>query len=107
MQSYTYSGLQDLFAFPFRDPNWKNKLLIGSLIALAGFVFPFVPWIFTYGYAAQIMRRIIVDKGEPFMPEWDDWNKLFNDGVRIGAAVFVYSFPFLIILIVTIGLSFA
>jgi hypothetical protein len=104
MQSFTYTDLQDLFTFPFRDPEWKNKLLIGSLISLAGFVFPFIPWIFLYGYGAQIMHRIIVDNGEPFLPEWDDWNRLFIDGLRLGGAIFIFVFPFILLMLVGYGL---
>ena len=104
MQSFTYTELQDLFTFPFRDPQWKNKLLIGSLIALAGFVFPFIPWIFIYGYGAQIMRRIIVENGEPALPEWDDWNRIFIDGLRLGAVIFIFALPFLFLGIVGYGL---
>ena len=104
MQSFTYAGLQDLFTFPFRDPQWKNKLLIGSLISLAGFVIPFIPWIFLYGYGAQIMHRIIVEGGEPYLPEWDDWNRLFIDGLRLGGAIFIFAFPFVFLAIVGYGL---
>ena len=104
MQSFTYAELQDLFTFPFRDPQWKNKLLIGSLISLAGFVFPFIPWIFLYGYGVQIMRRIIVENGEPYLPEWDDWNRLFVDGLRLGGVILIICFPFVLLAIVGYGL---
>ena len=95
MQSFIYEDLQHLFTFPFRDPRWKSKLLIGSLLSLAGFVLPFIPWIFIYGYAAQIMSRIIVDNDEPFLPEWEDWNRIFIDGLRLGVIILIFSLPFL------------
>jgi len=103
MQSFTYSDLQDLFTFPFRDPAWKNKLFIGSLIALAGFVLLFIPWIFLYGYTARIMRRIIVENGEPYLPEWDDWNRLFTDGLRLWCAILVIVSPFILLMLVGYG----
>ena len=104
MQSFTYAELQDLFAFPFRDPQWKSKLLIGSLISLAGFVLPFIPWIFIYGYGAQIIHRITVENGAPFLPEWDDWNKLFMDGLRLAGVLWIIMLPGLFILISGYGL---
>ena len=79
-QSFSSEDLKQLFAFPFQDPRWQNKFLIGSLVVFAGFIIPLIPFFFVYGYMAQIMRRIIVEKGEPFLPEWDDWGKLFVDG---------------------------
>jgi Protein of unknown function (DUF4013) len=104
MQSFTYADLQYLFTFPFRDSQWKNKLLIGGLISLAGFVFPIIPWIFLYGYAAQIMRRIIVENGEPGLPEWGDWNQLFIDGLRLGGVVFIVLMPLILFLLSGYGL---
>jgi hypothetical protein len=61
---------------------------------------------------AQIMRRIIVEKGAPYLPEWDDWGKLITDGAKILGAAFVYTLPILILicggylfLFATVGLS--
>lgn len=106
MQSFTYTELQDLFTFPFRDPQWKSKLLVGSLIALAGLAIPFIPLIFLYGYGAQIMRRIIVEGGEPYLPEWDDWNRFLTDGLRLGGAILIFCFPFIFLMIVGYSLMF-
>jgi hypothetical protein len=105
MQSFTYAEIQNLFTFPFRDPRWKSKLLIGSLISLAGFMIPFIPWIFVYGYGAQIMHRIILEGGEPYLPEWDDWDKLFKDGLRLGGVIFVVMLPLAIFLLLGYGLT--
>jgi hypothetical protein len=104
MQSFTYEDLQELFTFPFQDPRWKSKLLIGSLLSLAGFVLPIIPWIFIYGYAAQIMSRIIVDNGEPFLPEWEDWNRIFIDGLRLGVVILIFGLPLLFLGLVGYGL---
>ncbi len=79
-QSFTSQDLQALFAFPFKDPEWQQKALIGSLLVLLGFVIPIVPTIFLMGYLAQIMKGIIRTNRKPFLPKWDDWGKFFNDG---------------------------
>ena len=99
-QSFSSEDLKQLFAFPFQDPRWQNKFLIGSLVVFAGFIIPLIPFFFVYGYMAQIMRRIIVEKGEPFLPEWDNWGKLFVDGLKLLGAILIYSIPI-------IGLFFA
>ena len=105
--SFTSDNLQALAMFPFSDPRWKSKFLIGGLLSLAGYIIPFVPLIFVYGYCAQIMRRIIVEKGEPFLPEWDDWGKFFQDGVKLFGAGLIYSLPGLILFCGGYGLFFA
>jgi hypothetical protein len=105
-QSFTTEALQTLFIYPFKAPDWKNKFLIGSLVTLAGFVVPVLPSTFLYGYIVQIMRRIIVEGGEPYLPEWDDWDKLFKDGLKLVGVTFIYSLPMILILLVGYGLFF-
>jgi hypothetical protein len=73
------------------------KLFIGSLFILVGYFIPWLPLIFVYGYCAQIMHRIIVEQGTPFLPEWDNWGKLSIDGLKLLGVSFVYSLPFLLL----------
>src|SRR6185503_7118827 len=94
--SFTTDNLQTLAKFPFTDPQWKNKFLIGGLLTLAGYAFPLLPLLFVYGYCAQIMRRIIVEKGEPYLPEWQDWGKFLLDGLKLGGVGLIYILPGLI-----------
>lgn len=96
MYSFTSNDLQALAKFPFTDPQWKNKFLIGSVLHFAGYIIPVVPMIFVYGYCAQIMRRIIVEKGDPVLPEWDDWGKFFQDGLKLFGVSLIYSLPGLV-----------
>jgi len=100
-QSFTTDNLKALLTFPFEDDDWKTKFLIGSLIVFAGFVIPLIPFFFLYGYMLQIMRHIIVEKGKPFLPEWDDWGKLFVDGAKLLGAALIYMLPFIVL--ITIG----
>lgn len=97
-QSYTSDDLKSLFAFPFQDTDWKNKFLIGSLVTFSAFIIPIVPFLIIYGYIVQIMRRIIVDKGDPFLPEWTDWGKLFLDGAKLVGAILVYVLPLMLVM---------
>ncbi len=96
-QSFTSDDLKALALFPFQDVQWKNKFLIGSLVIFSAFAVPILPYFFLYGYMAQIMHHIIVNKGEPHLPEWSDWGKLFMDGAKLFGAMLVYTLPIIAI----------
>lgn len=96
-QTFTTDALKVTLAYPFQDPDWKNKFLIGSALNFAAYFIPVVPGLPAYGYCAQIMRRIIVDKGEPHLPEWDDWGRLFGDGFKLLGVAFIYFLPLLLL----------
>ena len=104
--SFTSDELQALAVFPFKDPQWKTKFLLGFLLILASYVIPVLPMVIVYGYCAQIMRRIIVKQGEPFLPDWDDWGELFTIGLKLLGVSVVYSLPFLLIFCSGYGLFF-
>lgn len=83
------------------DERWLNKLGIGSLIMLAATVF-FVPIFWLVGYQIAIMRNVMAGKERP-LPEWDDWGKLFMDGLMVTIAMLVYTAP--IWLIMCLGMT--
>jgi hypothetical protein len=93
--SFTSDELQRLLKFPFEDPRWTTKFLIGSALILVG-SFLLIPLIPVYGYSYEIMRRIIVERGQPYLPEWDDWGKLFVDGLKLLGVYLIYILPFLV-----------
>ena len=96
-QSMTIASLEEILAFPFRDKDWQNKFLIGSLIVLSSFVIPILPLFLVYGYGVRIARRIIKGDGELHTPAWDDWSGLFVDGAKIMGVSLVYGLPLMII----------
>ena len=96
---------QQVLAYPFRDPKWGNKLLVGSAVVLAGFIVPVIPGLFVMGYFARIMRRVIAD-GEWRLPEWDDWGQMLADGLKLFGVSLVYSLPAIALMAVAFGLSF-
>ena len=53
------------------------------------------------------MRRIIQEESEPFMPAWDDWGKLFQDGLKSVGAGLIYSLPIFVLIFVGYGAFFA
>jgi hypothetical protein len=85
------------FTFPFKDPKWGNKALVGSLLTLAGYVIPIIPTLFVLGYIVRLMRHTI-DTGETALPEWDEWGDLGLKGIYYLIVYFVYLLPGLILL---------
>lgn len=96
--------LQNLLAFPFRDEEARKRFLIASLVGMAGFVIPILPWLALYGYAARMMRQVIDENREPSMPEWTDWNELLIDGLRFFVLRLVLVIP--IFLLLFLGFAF-
>lgn len=86
------SSLKDLFRYPFRGVDWKNRFLVGSALVLAGFFIPIVPLIFVCGYTLQVTRRTLQGE-EPSLPPWADWGRLGVDGLRGLLVSFVYLLP--------------
>ena len=89
---------QNVLTFPFKDPDWFKKLVIGSLLILSGFIIPILPILFVYGYVMRIMERIIVQDGEPYLPEWDDWGNFFTGGARLLGAGLIYALPVIVLI---------
>lgn len=79
------------FTFVFEDPNWIQKILIGGLFYLAGFLL--IGWFFVLGYVAQLARNVIAGVQHP-LPEWTDLGAFFNDGLRLLGVALVYIVPF-------------
>lgn len=103
MTRYTFStqALSTLLSFPFKDPEWQKKAVIGIAITLSGFFTLGITIFFVSGYFYRIMRRIIIEDGEPFLPEWDDWGRLFIDGLRLSGAGLIFTLPTIIVLFVS------
>jgi hypothetical protein len=96
------------FVFMFEDPDWVRKFGIGALVALAGLllsplfvgVFAFV---FLMGYSLDLTRNVI-HREKFLMPEWDDWGGFFVKGLKIAAAILIWSLPMLLTVVpITFG----
>jgi hypothetical protein len=88
--------------YVFDDERWVTKSIIGLVLSFLGFLI--VPIIFVQGYLVWIVRNVM-DGLEFPLPEWDDWGKMFMDGLNLFIALFVYSLP-AVLLMVCGGLLF-
>jgi len=90
-------SLKNLLRFPFRDPDWQSRFVIGIGLSLAGAFIPILPTLFVYGYVLQVMRQAI--EGERVhLPEWDNWGDLGLDGLRATVVSLVYYLPGFVIM---------
>lgn len=78
------------FTYVFDDPRWLQKVLIGGLFYLAGFLL--IGWFFLLGYMARVIRNVIAGAAVP-LPEWDDLGGFFADGLRLVGVGLVYILP--------------
>lgn len=84
------------FTYVFDDPRWLQKVLIGGLFYLAGFLL--VGWFFIFGYIARVTRNVIAGAEVP-LPEWEDLGEFFNEGVRLFGVLLVYIVPVIILFV--------
>jgi Protein of unknown function (DUF4013) len=76
--------------FFFQDPNWVQKLLIGSLFTILSFFL--IGGVFIAGYAVRLLRRAA--RGETYpLPEWDDLGGMFMEGLSAMAAYLLHILP--------------
>ncbi len=106
MRRNALSDLKPLFLFPFQGPDWANRFIIGCALLFAGWVVPVLPVLLLYGYAVEVMRRVIGGE-EPNLPPWQDWGRLFMDGLRAFAVGLVYFLPGTLVYFGGMGLYFA
>ncbi|HYK02799.1 MAG TPA: DUF4013 domain-containing protein [Thermoanaerobaculia bacterium] len=82
------------FSYVFDDPRWVQKILIGGLFYLAGFLI--VGWFFVFGYVAHVTRNVAAGHPRP-LPEWDDLGGFFSEGARLIGVMLLYFVPMFIL----------
>ena len=96
--------LQMLLLYPVKDPAARKKFLIAAALMLGNFIIPIVPMLLLMGYVARMMRKIIDEKQEPAMPEWDDWSALLTDGLQMLGFRMVVMLPLMVVMFGGLGL---
>lgn len=71
------------------DPRWIAKLVVGSLVLLAGTLLIGLPLV--VAYSLRVTRH--ASEGRPGLPEWDDWGGLVAEGLRAIAVWLVHYVP--------------
>ena len=90
------------FTFPFRDPDWVKKFLLGALITLLCIV---VVGIFILvGYFVQVTQRVI-RRDEKLLPDWEDIGVMLVVGFKYCVVYIIYSLPLIFLLIPMFVLS--
>jgi hypothetical protein len=97
-------NLNELLMFPLKEENRKH-LYIGIAVSLLAFIVPIAPYIVLFGYGAQIAKQILNNES-PHLVAWDDWGKLFKDGLKVFGARFIIGIPILIFVIPIVIVSF-
>jgi hypothetical protein len=100
----TSDNLRNVFSFPFQDPKWGEKFLIGGLLFLASFLL--LPIFLIYGYFVELMR-IGIEGRELSLPEWDLWEKKFIDGAKLFVVGLIFTFPLILLIFLGYFLMFA
>jgi hypothetical protein len=93
------------FTFVREDERWTTKIGIGAAIMFLSFLLFGIPTILLIGYQLAVTRRVMEGKDLP-LPEWDDWGKLFMDGLYVVIAIFVYTLPLWLLFCIGFGVSF-
>jgi hypothetical protein len=87
------------FTFVFEDPEWIPKLAVGTLFA---FLSPFlIGAVLIIGYSVSIARRVREDR-IPRLPEWDDFQEIFLDGLRGMAVSLAHKLPLILLSVLVV-----
>jgi hypothetical protein len=84
------------FSYVFEDPDWLQKILIGGLFYIAGFLI--IGWFFILGYVARTVRNVIAGHARP-LPEWENIGDFFNEGIRLFGVILAIILPLIVLAI--------
>lgn len=82
------------FAYVFEDPDWLQKILIGGLFYIAGFLI--IGWFFILGYLARLARNVITSHPRP-LPEWENLGDYFAEGLRLFGVLLAVILPMVLL----------
>lgn len=114
--------VKDATKYPLLD--WKKILVLGIIILFVNivsiltavintiniviiyllFITGYVIGLFLEGYLFKIIKSSLTDVVE--LPEFNDWMDMFIDGIKVTIVFFVYSIPAILILLISLVLSF-
>jgi hypothetical protein len=92
------------FTFPFKDPNWIVKFLIGAVFALLSIFL--VGVFFLVGYFIQVTQRVMSRDPQP-LPDWSNIGTKFVLGFKFCVVYFIYLLPIFVLALPMIVLGIA
>ena len=88
--------IREAFLFPFKDPNWIVKVLLGAVFTALSVVVIGIPVLF--GYFIELIQRVQRSEQYP-MPEWKDPGVKYIVGLKFLVTLIVYFLPLFVVLI--------
>lgn len=96
-------NFNEAFKFPFKDPEWIQKLLRGTLFTLLSiFILP-IPVV--YGYLIELIKRVSNNEKYP-LPDWKDPGVKFLRGFKYLIVMLIYYLPLILIVIFLLMIGF-
>ncbi len=102
-------NLEKALKYPWGQPGWGTKFLIGGILNLLGVVLSFIPlagiilWfilsLFPLGYSYRVLQNSVLGIREE-LPAWEKWGSLFGQGffiflICLGYGIIPYFFYWL------------
>ena len=91
-------NINKAISYPFEDKQWISKLGLGAVIGMI----PILNFAWS-GYLVDILRNVVSGASEP-LPNWDNFEKKFMDGLILFAAGLVYGLPILLVACLPLGI---
>lgn len=79
--------------YVMEDDEILTKLGIWAALTVVSFFLFGIPMIFAIGYMVAISHNVKKGLEKP-LPAWDDWGKLFSDGLNVIVVRLIYTAPF-------------
>ncbi len=86
----------EAFSFPFRDPDWLAKMVIGTIFA--AFCVLLIGFPVVCGYYVELIQRMRRHEQYP-LPEWKDVGVKFIVGFKYIVVLIIYYLPTAVILV--------
>jgi hypothetical protein len=96
------TDLGKAFSFPFREPDWGSKFVIGSLVMILCIFGIGIPVL--VGYLIRVTQRVM-RREENVLPEWSDLGVMFVSGFKFCIVYLIYALPLLALLLPLLGLA--
>ncbi len=87
-------NIGEAFTFPFKDPNWLSKFLLGGIFVLLSCLLIGIPVLF--GYYIELIQRMRRNEPQP-LPEWSEPGVKFITGFKFLVTLFVYYIPLVVL----------